>query len=549
MRQRYGAFSTRATAQASPPAGAKPEPKPEQRQSRQRGFVPARFQLQAIPNQSSADILLHEPLSKSYPPQGGARGTAEKAAGGQAKTSPQQRSDVRARLNSSSFDQLGIFPPLVSALQTHLRQFLPKNATDLTPTTIQALVIPELLARGAPKLQPSIQRSVFLAAETGSGKTLAYLTPIIHHLKLQEQHQSDTIASTVDAASTATTPIAPSLHARRVGRPRALILVPSRELVNQVVGVCKALCHAVKFRALGITSAEWRKRVRQQLENSPVDIVVATPSTFREYHQEGLLSFSDLRYMVVDEADTMLNESGFDDDVRALLAIAETAAAKPRHFLQCTLVSATLPKTVLQALDTLFTGKAHENPAFVKITTPRLHQVVPRTRHAFLYPDNYRGTKDQHLIKVLSQTPRDRTMVFCNRKQTAVLVNTMLKNKGLSTLVLHGDIHDPKERQLIIDQFTAQNPPNPTKAAQSAASPLAYPVLVCTDIASRGVDTLSVTQVIMYEFPTTAVDYLHRAGRTGRIGQRGKVISFVDNKTRVLADRIRRSIKERSILS
>ncbi|KAJ1650398.1 hypothetical protein IWQ61_008792 [Dispira simplex] len=487
-----------------------------------RGFIPARFQLEAIPNEGRASTPTHGSKNVSKIP---------------------------------SFVELGLSPSLVTALMEAKgilsRPSSQSSSEPALPTEIQALAIPELLRRGNPKFVGSGSPHILCAAETGSGKTLAYLLPIMHHLKRQEeevQRRAEASLETQDITNLAHTAVAPTVAVRKLRHPRALVLVPSRELVDQVVATCKALSHTVKFRCLGVTYTLARRQLRTQLETSPVDLVVATPSMFLEYQQEGLFSVADLRHVVVDEADTMLNDAGFDQATTQILQIVNHASQKSGRLLQCTMVSATLPKTVVQSIDRLFASKGSSVAPFVKITTPHLHQALPRIRHTFLYPDNYRGSKNLHLLTILREIPQARVLIFCNTKQAAVELTCFLKNREIPTLTLHGDIRDPKERRAIVQEFTHRDarPSSPARVKGTASR--VPKLLVCTDIASRGLDTLGVTHVILYEFPTTAIDYLHRAGRTGRCGQKGQIISFVENRDRNLADRIRRATREHSVI-
>ncbi|KAJ1909592.1 hypothetical protein IWQ60_011087 [Tieghemiomyces parasiticus] len=543
-----------------------PAPKPKMP-----GFIPARFQLQNISNEGGLPASASS--TEKLPNRLSAAARANPASG-------KAVAELEARLAGVTFNDLGLDETLLDSLRAgavvHFRTGEDGDQV-MTPTTIQSLAIPELLRRGDPETPLHSRRHVLCAAETGSGKTLAYLLPVIHHLKRQEELARELAAQAGKAilaandAAGALTPIVPSLAVRRTGRPRALIVVPSRELVAQVMAVCKAFSHRTKFRSLGITYAVPRRQIRDALESGPVDLVVATPSMFLDYYEEGLLGFGDLRYLVIDEADTMLNDNGFDEATLKIMRMAQKAGTKPGAFFQCTLVSATLPKTVVQLIEDTLAGEegspgsVPRDEALVRITTPFLHRVPPHTQHTFLYPDNYSTTKDAHLATVLQSLPRARILVFCNRKSTAVQVNVYLKNHGIPCLLLHGDIYDGKERRQIVDMF-AHSPRGRTTTTTSAesakvadegeeadtgtmpASTSRPRILVCTDIASRGLDTMGVSHVIMYDFPTTAIDYLHRAGRTGRQGRRGRVISFVGNRDRQLADRIRRAVSQKAVI-
>ncbi|KAI7876078.1 DEAD-domain-containing protein, partial [Lichtheimia hyalospora FSU 10163] len=368
-----------------------------------------------------------------------------------------------------TFDDLGLQPSVIDAV----RQGYLKHVQDARPSEIQALSIPSLL-------KPEQHRNVLVAAETGSGKTLAYLLPVIDQLKRNEKKPS---------------------QRRRLDHPRAIVLVPTRELVTQVVQTAKSLAHVTKFRALGADSKVKRRRLAEQLEQ-PVDVLVATPTTLCSLVRDGTLSLADTRHLVVDEADSLF-DAGWGDDVRFIMDRVGTA--------QCIIVSATLPRSVHRTLDTLFGER------LLKLTTPSLHRALPNLKQSFIDLARFNGNRQLALLDVLKRNIKDdKTLVFCNTRKSAQLLHDWLGSKDMPVLALHKDA----ERSEILTRFACQD---------ENASP-GDNVLISTDIASRGIDTTFVDHVVLYDFPSSVVDYLHRVGRTARAGRTGKATSLVGRK-------------------
>ncbi|KAI9320781.1 P-loop containing nucleoside triphosphate hydrolase protein [Dichotomocladium elegans] len=348
-----------------------------------------------------------------------------------------------------------------------------------------------------------------LAAETGSGKTLAYLLPIIDSLKREEGHGGHS-------------------QLRRLDRPRAIVLVPTRELVTQVVQTSKTLAHVAKFRAIGLDSKVHRRRLVEQLE-LPVDILVTTPTSLWKHVQDGTLSLTDVKYLVTDEADSLF-DAGWGDEVNKIMDKAKKISKKDVKFV---IVSATLPRSVHRMLDGLFGND------LVKITTPSLHRALPNLKQSFVDLSRFNGNRQLALLEVLKKNIKDeKTLVFCNTRKSAELLQAWLETKDLPVLALHKDA----DRKETLALFAAPN------NGDGATGP-SQNVLISTDIASRGIDTTFVDHVILYDFPASVVDYLHRVGRTARAGRTGKATSLIGRKDRMMADRIQRAIREGTVLT
>ncbi|CEP12535.1 hypothetical protein [Parasitella parasitica] len=417
-----------------------------------------------------------------------------------------QASNVKqlsAFLSSQTFDDLGLSSASITAAKTVLG-----GSELLKPTEIQGLAIPQLLDRR--------KRHTLVAAETGSGKTLSYLLPTVDMLKFDEK--------------------AKDFVKRRLDHPRAIVLVPTRELVAQVVKSCKGLSHVTKFRAVGLEGRTPRSQVSEMLANGPVDILVTTPTTLVAYQKDGTLSLADTRYLIIDEADSLF-DAGWGHDCRKIIQSVQETAEKKQTPEKVIVVSATLPRSVHNALDALF-------PQLVKITTPSLHKALPNLKQSFVDLQRFQGNRQLALLEVLKKNIKDdKTLVFCNTKKSVELVQKFLKTKNLDALALYKDA--PMSRAEALELFSQAK----TRQSAKEDAKVDHNVLISTDIASRGIDTTFVDHVILYDFPTSVVDYLHRVGRTARAGQTGKATSLIGRKDRMMSDRIKRSIREGTVMT
>ncbi|KAL1917637.1 uncharacterized protein VTP21DRAFT_4030 [Calcarisporiella thermophila] len=465
----------------------KGERKPTPISSRTRGHIPARFKL--LPIESDVG---KPGIARKYEKRGD---PIRKVAKSKMTAQTESQNDGNANLvtvkqmeklvQNARFEDLNLYPSLLTAVHTLL-------GPDAKPTDIQALAIPSLLGSASPK--PNKQSGPYLcAAETGSGKTLAYLLPSITRIKYDEVNERT-----------------------QIRKPRVVVLVPSRELSNQLLQVCKKLAHIVKFRAVELTNRMERRRIVRSL-SEPVDVLVSTPLALADLYKEGELSLNDTRYIIVDEADTMLEkEGGFATEVKQAVETVRKRGG------EAVFVSATLPKALHAYLTENF-------PHLVRITTPSLHRPLPRLQQVFIDVNKqYNGNKQLALLDVLRQNAQ-KTMIFCNTRHGASLLHSFLQDRGYPSGALYGGLQD---REATLDAFRQGE----------------MDILVCTDIASRGVDTLA-SHIILYDFPTNVVDYLHRVGRTARAGKRGKATSLVTKRSRQLAERVWRCVRDGTVLS
>ena len=338
----------------------------------------------------------------------------------------------------------------------------------LTPTAIQAEAIPAVLQG----------RDIVGSAQTGSGKTAAFSLPLLQQL-----------FTNADKA------IAPSRAPRRT---YGLILVPTRELAAQVgeaiVNFAKYLPQRVKVAVVfgGVS-------INPQMMNlrGGADIVVATPGRLLDLIDHNALSLSGLNTLVLDEADRLL-DLGFGDELGRILALLPSKR-------QNLFFSATFPPAI-EAL----AEKMLRNP--LRIEVQPIAQTKPDIVQRVIEVDANRRTQ---LLRHLVQTEKwSRVLVFVATKHAAEIVADKLRKAKIVAEPFHGELSQGKRNQVLQD-FKA-------KAVQ---------VVVATDVAARGLDIAQLPVVVNYDLPRSAVDYTHRIGRTGRAGESGVAISFINAST------------------
>ncbi|KAH9128884.1 hypothetical protein LEN26_001047 [Aphanomyces euteiches] len=368
----------------------------------------------------------------------------------------------------STFQALGLNPHLCEALQAKGL----KVPTDIQERTIAAAL------KGA---------DVICTDATGSGKTLAYLLPVLEQIRRAETRR-------LADDSTA--------FRREVSRPKAIVLVPSRELGIQVGTVARELSHHAKFSSCVITGGSEHKPQKTALAR-PIDLLVATPGRLAKYLKSGHVFISRVEYVILDEADTLLDRKmGFRSVVDEILGpIRASGAASGRH-IQYLLAAATVKPPMDQVFAAAF-------PNLKLVSGKTVHQTPSSlTEEHIRVP----GTEGKHgaLRASLSQWGKAKAVVFCNSTASCRSTDHMLQEHCYASTTLHGDI-PPVVRKQNFEAFVSG------KAT----------ILVCTDLAARGLDFADVDHVINFDFPKSLVDYLHRAGRTGRAGKRGVVTNLV----------------------
>ena len=344
----------------------------------------------------------------------------------------------------NSFDQLGLSENSLGALRS-------KGFEQ--PTEIQKMVIPLLLLG---------KRDIIGQAQTGTGKTAAFGLPILERIE-------------------------PGGKAIQ-----ALILTPTRELAIQVA---KELASLVGRKAVHIISVYGGQSIVRQISElkAGVDVVVGTPGRVIDHINRRTIKLSNLRFMILDEADEMLN-MGFIDDVEKILG----SVNPDRRML---LFSATIPERIRRISEKYMGEYDH---VVVKKEQPETELTEQ------IYFEVQEKDKFEALCRIIDITEAFYGLIFCRTKLNVAELSRRLTERGYDAEALHGDITQP-QRELILNRFRKRG----------------INILVATDVAARGIDISNLTHVINYAFPNNTDSYIHRIGRTGRAGNAGVAITFV----------------------
>ena len=349
------------------------------------------------------------------------------------------------------FDELGLLPELLRAVQ---------DAGYTEPTPIQAQAIPVVLEG----------RDVMGGAQTGTGKTAGFTLPLLHKLA---RHASS-------SPSPARHPV------------RALILTPTRELAMQVYDNVKTYSKYIPLRSVCIYGGVDMKAQIAELKEGR-EIVVATPGRLLDHVQQKTVSFNAVEFLVLDEADRML-DMGFIPDIRRILALLP----KERQSL---LFSATFSDEIKKLADAML-----KSPQLIEVA--RRNTVSETITHR-VHP--VAADRKRYLLLHLLQDPKwSQVLVFVGTKFGTARLATWLERQGINAVAIHGD-KSQQQRTEALEAF---------KAGRAR-------VMVATDVAARGLDIDDLPHVINYELPRVAEDYIHRIGRTGRAGKPGDATSLV----------------------
>lgn len=332
------------------------------------------------------------------------------------------------------------------------------------PTDIQFRCIPAVLAG----------QHVMAVAQTGTGKTCAFVIPVLSKLDIRRKN---------------------SLR----GEIRCIVLVPTRELAEQITGVFKTVGKYTGRKIVClIGGVDTDPQIHELREGT--DVLVTTPGRFFDLHHRGYIEPQHIEIMVVDEADRML-ERGFFKDLRD---IKQLVPGKP----QVLFFSATLDKEIRKLAYDLV-----ENPLRIQIS-PK-DPVSANISHACV--NVAQDDKRFFLERLLTQQEGKRMLVFVRTKVRAERVQAAMLRVGIETLVLHGE-KDQEERRRVLKAFASGE----------------VDVMVATDVSARGIDIAGVQMVVNYDVPEQAETYIHRIGRTGRGQEKGAAITFVSPEEKTL---------------
>jgi ATP-dependent RNA helicase DeaD len=343
----------------------------------------------------------------------------------------------------TAFRELGLSPEIQLALD---------ELGYEEPTAIQEQAIPELLAG----------HDVIGQAQTGTGKTAAFGLPLLQYL----EPGSDEV--------------------------QAIVLTPTRELCIQVTQALRAYAEHLDVEVVAVFGGAPIRSQQAQLRKG-AHVVVATVGRMMDLMSRQSLVLTAARYVVLDEADEML-DLGFIEDVERILRMCPSGR-------QTSLFSATIPPPIARLAE-----RYMYEPVTIRVTPKKL--TVDAIEQA--YVDVPGREKTDRLVEVLRAEEPEQAIIFCRTKVGAARLDRTLRERGLNVKALHGDMTQG-QRDGVMISFKEHR----------------LPLLVATDVAARGLDIEHVTHVINYDVPDTTDGYVHRIGRTGRVGRTGRAITFV----------------------
>uniref|UniRef100_A0A8C3QMH2 RNA helicase n=1 Tax=Cyanoderma ruficeps TaxID=181631 RepID=A0A8C3QMH2_9PASS len=369
----------------------------------------------------------------------------------------------------------GLDPPaaLMSFADTNMCHTLTVNVAKAgysKPTPVQKYSIPIILAG----------RDLMACAQTGSGKTAAFLVPIVAQM----------MRDGVTASSF-----------KEQQEPECIITAPTRELVNQIFLEARKFVYGTCIRpvvAYGGTQIDYAIRQVKQGCN----ILCATPGRLLDVIGRGKIGLHNVKYLVLDEADRML-DMGFGADMKKLVSFPDMP---PKDRRQTLMFSATFPEEVQRLAGEFL------KTDFLFVVVGRVGGACSDVQQNILQVSQY--FKRDKLIEILHSIGDERTMVFVDTKKKADFIACFLCQENIPATSIHGD-REQREREIALRDFRSGK----------------CPVLVATSVAARGLDIESVQHVINFDLPSAIEEYVHRIGRTGRCGNTGKAVSFFDSNS------------------
>ncbi|MEU1023665.1 DEAD/DEAH box helicase, partial [Streptomyces sp. NPDC005904] len=361
---------------------------------------------------------------------------------------------------TTTFRELGILPETAEALEA---------VGIITPFPIQEMTLPVALSG----------KDVIGQAKTGTGKTLGFGLPLLERV---------IVPADVEAGRAEPEQLTEA--------PQALIVVPTRELCQQVTNDLLTAGKARNVRVLAIYGGRAYEPQVEALKKG-IDIVVGTPGRLLDLAGQRKLDLKHVKCLVLDEADEML-DLGFLPDVERIINMLP-----PKR--QTMLFSATMPGAVIG-----LARRYMSQPTHIRATAPDDEGQTVANTEQFVYRA-HNMDKPEMVSRILQAEGRGLAMIFCRTKRTAADIAEQLERRGFAAGAVHGDLGQGAREQAL-------------RAFRNGK----VDVLVCTDVAARGIDVGGVTHVINYQSPEDEKTYLHRIGRTGRAGAKGIAITLVD---------------------
>lgn len=359
------------------------------------------------------------------------------------------------------FDNLGLSNQVLKAVE---------DMGFEEPSPIQARTIPLLLSG----------QDVIGQAQTGTGKTAAFGIPIVEKLEARSR------------------------------AVQALVLTPTRELAVQVAEEISKIGKHSRVKTLPIYGGQSIERQIRSLRFG-VDVVIGTPGRIIDHMSRGTIKFDQIKMLVLDEADEML-DMGFIDDIERIMA--ETNPER-----QTLLFSATMPDEIKRLATRYMKSPVHVAISPAQLTVPLIEQVFYEVRGAM---------KAEALCRILDMEELERGIIFCRTKKGVDELTEALQVRGYSAEGIHGDMNQA-QRNRVMAKFKEGN----------------VELLVATDVAARGLDIENVTHVVNYDIPQDPESYVHRIGRTGRAGRTGTAITLIAPREFIQLRQIERIIKHR----
>ncbi|CAG8618920.1 13160_t:CDS:10 [Acaulospora morrowiae] len=397
--------------------------------------------------------------------------------------------EIKVSVKSAEGEQI---KPITSFDEADLHKVMKENielAKYKVPTPVQKYSIPIITSK----------HDLMACAQTGSGKTAAFLIPVLSQLFGRKNLAAPR----------------PQPGVRKMkAEPLVLILAPSRELATQIFDECRKFTYRSMMRPCVVYGGADPAPQRDQLARG-CDVLTATPGRLRDFLDRGLISLRRVKFLVLDEADRML-EMGFEDEVRSIVQKSDLIDDGTRQTL---MFSATFPRRI-QDLARDFLAKG-----YIFLTVGRVGGTTSDITQKILYVEEEK--KRNQLVEMLLKQPPSRTLIFVKSKRGADSLDEYLYKQGFPTTSIHGD-RTQREREDALISF---------KNGRA-------PILIATSVAARGLDIKNVMHVINYDLCDQIDEYVHRIGRTARVGNKGLATSFYNENNADIACELVRILME-----